>query len=231
MKRALLLSMILIAGCVSQRPVDGEVGFFTDGFTIYGDYYEGGEKAIILIHMLGSDRSAWGTLPKELNAAGYTVLNIDLRGHGKSVGRGPMRTEWPKFTEDDFSGMASDVEGAKDFLKERRKKQFAIIGASIGANVALNFAYEVPIDALVLLSPGLDYRGLRTEGSMNGYSGKVLLIASEDDREAAGAARTLEKIGNAKKETKIFGSGGHGTDMLKQNEITEFVFGWIEGNF
>ena len=230
MRRLLLLLLFFVIGC-PQAQKTNEVSFFSDGFTIYGDYYDGGEKAIILLHMLGSDRSAWGTLSKELNEMGYTILNIDLRGHGKSVGRGPIRTEWPKFSEDDFYRMTLDVEGAKNLLKERRKKQFAIIGASIGANVALNFASEVPIDALALLSPGLDYRGVRTEGATQKYSGKVLLVAAEDDAHAAEASRELEKLGKSEKTMEIFKSGGHGTDLLKNNVIKSFVIGWIRKNF
>lgn len=226
MKLALLLSVIFVLGCVLPKP-DREVSFFSDGFTIYGDYYEGGDKAIILLHMLGSDKSAWGALPKELNDMDYTVLNIDLRGHGKSVGHGPIRTEWPKFSEDDFSRMTLDTEGAKNFLKERGKKKFAIIGASIGANVAINFAREVPMDAVVMLSPGLDYRGIRSEDATSGYGGNALIVAADDDKEAADAARVLGKSG---KDMKIFKRGGHGTDLLENNEAKSFVTEWIRKN-
>ena len=41
---------------------------------------------VLLLHMEGRDRGAWDTLPERLQARGYAVLAVDLRGHGATGG-------------------------------------------------------------------------------------------------------------------------------------------------
>lgn len=71
--------------------------------------------------------------------------------------------------------------------------QVAVIGASIGCNVAVLAAAESQtIRALVLLSPGLDYRGIKTKEAMRGYGGRpILVVAAAADTYSAKSMRTL----------------------------------------
>ena len=49
-----------------------------------------------------------------------------------------------------------------------------LAGASIGANLALLDAADDPgVMSVALLSPGIDYRGLRTEAAMKKYAGQA----------------------------------------------------------
>ena len=60
-----------------------------------------------------------------------------------------------------------DLETAADFLIKERKAaadKISFVGASIGANLSLQYISEHPeFKTAVLLSPGLDYRGVKTE--------------------------------------------------------------------
>lgn len=80
-----------------------------------------------------------------LNQAGYAVLAIDLRGHGQTGGS----IDWPQ-VDDDLPRVWAYLTGRDDVDPART----AIIGASIGANLALRTAANLPqVRGVVLLSP------------------------------------------------------------------------------
>ncbi|MDE2854638.1 MAG: hypothetical protein OXN88_10745 [Chloroflexota bacterium] len=56
--------------------------------TLAADFHPADSDApvILLLHMLNSNRAAWDPLIPDLRAAGYALLNIDMRGHGDSGG-------------------------------------------------------------------------------------------------------------------------------------------------
>ncbi len=75
------------SGNTPEKPLDADVVSLTiGGETAYADFHEGGENGALLIHGLASQRKALGPLPQRLAQAGFTVLNVDLRGHGQSEG-------------------------------------------------------------------------------------------------------------------------------------------------
>ncbi len=90
----------------------------------------------------------------------------------------------------------ADVKAARAFLATRREvvpNRIGMAGASIGANLAILLAAGDPtVRSLVLLSPGIDYRGLRPEAAMKKYGERpALLVASQEDNYAANSARQL----------------------------------------
>jgi len=141
-----------------------------DGFNIVGSYYKGKTdgKGIILLHMLGRNRHDWDNFALILQKEGYSVVSIDMRGHGESQGN------FKSFSENDFNNMKLDVKAAKEFLTGKGATTFGIIGASIGANTALNYAVsDSSIKSIVLMSPGLDYRGVKTDSTIKDYDRTV----------------------------------------------------------
>ena len=198
-----------------------------DNINIKATFYKGkGDMpSIILLHMLGRSRSDWNELGIELQKLGYNAVAIDLRGHGQSD------LNWRTFSENDFNKMILDAKSAKDFLaKNNPGSDFAVIGASIGANVALNFAAEDnSIKLLVLMSPGLDYRGVKTEESIKKFANPILIIASEGDSYAADSSRKL--ISSSKNSTlKIYSGSLHGTNLLGKTDVDKVIVEWIERN-
>ena len=114
--------------------------------------------------------------------------------------------------------MVEDIAAARRYLSMRgdvRPARIGIAGASIGANLAaLAAAGDPAIASLALLSPSLDYRGLRIEAAVRKYGTRpMLLVASDDDGYARRSALELQKTGPGRELLSLVGAG-HGTHML-----------------
>ena len=105
-------------------------------------------------------------------------------------------------------------------------------GASIGANLAIGFLVAHPGTKLALaLSPGLNYRGVTTDGRIKKLhpGQKVVLVASDDDdRDSAESCRELHRL-NPEQTVLIEKKGlGHGTTMFEKDsklmdELLKFI--------
>ena len=197
------------------RPDPGqfqEVAFKTeDGFELKGAYFPpqpaagSGKKpgCIILLHMLGGQRQDWDAFIPELTKAGYAILALDLRGHGQSTTKGDKTVEIRQLPEKELDGfcakMPLDLKAAEKFLKENKDinaARICIIGASIGANLAWNHASGSPaVKGLVLLSPGLDYLGVKTMDAMQkNIKLATLAVAGKADQDSANCVKELEQL-------------------------------------
>lgn len=203
---------MLLAGFVSV--VDGRtqrVSFKTDdGVTIAATWYEPSQRpapAVILVHMLNRSRRDWDGFASRLAFAGIGALAIDLRGHGDS--------HYPR--TDDYAPMVRDIVGARRFLASRGDvvpSRIGIVGASLGANLAALAAADGAFTTLALLSPSLDYRGLRIEPAIKKYAKRpLLLVVSDDDPYARRSALDLQKL-NGSAELLSLNAAGHGTRMF-----------------
>ena len=199
--------------------IGGAEGLTTIG-TLEGVVAGERRPGVLLLHMLGSNRLAWEPLVGTLVARGYVTLAIDLRGHGDTGGD----TDW------DLASV--DVAAALDYLKAHDgvdSSRIAVIGASIGANLALVLGADQPeVRAVVALSPGLDYRGVKTEPTTGALAGRpVWLLASEGDGYSAETVRTLGTALPGAVVTVVPGNA-HGTAMLVadptlEGRIVEFL--------
>jgi pimeloyl-ACP methyl ester carboxylesterase len=171
-----------------------KVSFLTDdGVLIVGTYYspsswhQTSPKAVIVLHMLGRNRNDWNAFASTLSnrSNGFAVLSIDLRGHGESINQDGKTISFQSFTPTDFNRMVLDVKAAKHFLVSQKNmlpNNIAIVGASIGANIGLKYAASDPsIKAVVLLSPGLDYRGVTTSESIRQYTNPIYIATAGRD--------------------------------------------------
>ncbi|MFH1592697.1 MAG: alpha/beta fold hydrolase [Candidatus Woesearchaeota archaeon] len=220
--------VIMINGCGPNQKSDtggGEnmihedVSFETeDGVKIVGDLYKGGEKWIILLHMYTVTKKSWEDFAEELQEKGYSVLAIDFRGHGESD------LEYDDFNEQDFNNMLLDAKGAKDFLG---KSKNVVMGASIGANIAIKFANDV--DGAVALSPAFNYKGISTRDDASGVSKPVLIVVSDEDTQSVGDSRELNGLISGSK-LEVYSGKGHGTNMLDR-ETKDMVLSWLDENF
>ena len=203
------------------------VKFYTeDNVKIAANFFKAEQrdaKAVILVHMLNNKKESWNDFAAKLQAKGYAVIAIDMRGHGQSQG------SWKRFSPADFSKITMDIAAAKDFLYSQGANTgfLVVMGASIGANSALNYAVEdEDAKGVVLLSPGLDYRGVKTDETSLELSLPALIVAAEGDTYSADSSKTISK--NAENaEIKIYEGDKHGTDMFSGTDLDALIINWL----
>lgn len=205
----------------------------SDGVEIVGIYRNSGqEKIAVLLHMMPATKESWNKFSERLLFAGYASIAIDERGHGESTMKGKL--DYRKFSDKEQQAKQFDVEAAIEFAKENgfEENQIIVIGASIGANLAIQTLVEHKnISTAVALSPGLDYHGVRTAQMMlKLHEGqKVILVASDDDSESFESIYALQKQ-NPEQTILIERSGiGHGTQMTDRDIrlIDEIIEKWL----
>jgi len=168
-----------------------------------------------------------------LQGNGYGVLTIDLRGHGDSMRQGERLIKWVNFTDNDFRLMFMDVASGVQFLKSRAEVDpydIGIVGTALGANLALNYASQNrQIRAVVLVSPGLNYRGVSSIGAITSYGIRpILLIASEEDVYSAFSATELYSLAEGIKDLRAYKNAGHGNRLLWKEEGTRrLILEWL----
>lgn len=208
---ALVAGLMLPPAAAGASAAAQRVTFRTDdGVTLWGTWYEPAGRvgpAVILVHMLHRSRRDWEGLAPRLAEAGIGALAFDLRGHGESGGSAAS-----------LSAMVADLKAARRFVASRFdvvQGRVGLLGASVGANLAVLEAADDPgVTSLALLSPSLDYRGLRIEPAMRKYGKRpALLVASDDDPYAQRSVRDLQK-GASGREVMRLTAAGHGTMML-----------------
>ena len=190
-----------------------------DGATLAGAYYESAQRpapGIVLLDMLTRGQAYWETAAAELSDAGFAVVTLEYR------------------SGDELGAYALDVRAAKAFLRARPEVipgRLGIAGASIGANLAvLDAAADPGVLSIALLSPGLDYKGLRIEGAMKKFGARpALLVGSTRDLYAARTIRHLTTVGPGLREVRFTDSVAHGTLLLSRApEVIPALVDWFK---
>lgn len=203
-----------------------------DHVTIVGNYWEGDSQAVVLLHMMPSTKESWEEFAEALNKKGYTVLAIDLRGHGESVEQEGRILNYKEFTDAEHQDSLLDVEAAMKYLEEQGVKEISLAGASIGANLALWYQSEHPeIQKTILLSPGTNYRGILTEPFAKELTEEqdVYFVAGTLDGSAVEMAKLIQNKIAGHTELKIYESSAHGTDLFAEDDaLMEELISWLE---
>lgn len=224
----LIVCLIIISACSNEQrgeekmvigelpqPVDVNINT-KDDVSLKGTFYPAdSSKGIIMLHQFSKDRTSYQPLISELE--GFNILAIDLRGHGKSS------LDYNDFNDEDFVAMKNDAQAATEFMKRKgiSEKHISYVGASIGANTVQNFVSENDFDNVVLLSPGLTYKGI----DLNLNDDGALVVVSEGDVYSYDSVKELQK--SSKSSEFIFRQGNqHGTNMFDAeliSRIKEFL--------
>jgi pimeloyl-ACP methyl ester carboxylesterase len=175
---------------------------------------------VLLLHMYGGSRADWAAFAHDLQERGTAALALDLRGFGESPGP-PSWTQAP-----------ADVRAAWETLIARPEvdgQRSAIVGASIGANLALMVgANESGVVTVIALSPGMDYQKLQPSLVMNTFGARpVLLVASQDDAYSYTSAQQLAALAPLG-ETYFFTQAGHGTLMFNDPALEPLLLDWLQ---
>jgi len=173
-----------------------------DGVQLAGTYLPGAKGKetvpVILLHGYKGSSDDYNQLALSLQAAGHAVLVPDLRGHGDSTERinSTAVLDAASMPPAEFVRMVTgDMEALKNFLWMKNNKEelniekLCIVGADIGATVALNWAqldWARPpigyvkqgqdIKALVLISPVWSRHGLSLNTAMRAQPLTVRLV-------------------------------------------------------
>jgi len=222
-----------------------EVSFKTkDSWIIYGTHYRSinanPKVGIILLHELGANRSSFDLLIPVLHETlpDADILVIDTRGHGESTNLG----KYTKFTlAGDYRAMVNDIKGARDYLAFFRNLQdFYVVGASIGSSSAISFgAEDSSIQKIVMLSPGMDYKGVDITEPLEDYHKYLLIVAADEDEQSAKDAQAAYSASDSDaglKKLLIYDDIGsaHGTEMFDASEdsadgeLTEIIADWLK---
>jgi dienelactone hydrolase len=215
---------------VTQLPVNaaGRVVTFRalDGRTLSGLLLESEARpapAVVLVPMLGRPRDDWQLVAQRLADARISALAVDLPG--VSVPADPAA----------FAAWSEDIRAAVGFLASRpadvRAGSIGIAGASLGANLAAVAAAADPsVRAIALVSPSLDYRGLRIEESMRAYGVRpALLVASLQDPYAARSIRELSQEAPGPRELRWSSVPAHGSLLLQRDtDLVRSLVEWFQ---
>ncbi len=235
-----LVLLLALGSCRAERAAGRDLVFeSTDGYSVGATEYAPAAKAapgIILLPMAGSSREAWAPFQRLARSDGYFSIAIDLRGHGETKTARAGAAGPGSFSAEDWLGVLDDVAGAKRALIESGADpgRIAVAGASIGANLALRYASIDPeIHAVVMLSPGEEYRGVATIATMESFTRRpVLMMAALGDAYAAASVQKLDALAKDFCELRLYPGAAHGTDLLAEEPVAaDQVLMWLDQIF
>ena len=204
----------------------------SDNVSIVGNYWPSdSDRAVILVHMMPATKESWTPFADLLSRNNFAILSFDLRGHGESVIQEDKKLDFKLFMDDDHKKSLLDIDAAVNFVD---KKEIFIIGASIGANLALWYQSLHPeIKKIVLLSPGINYRGIDSLKIAKNISDKQqVFIASGDFDGSSPFTNTIMSQSIASLLPHVYhkkiNSSAHGSNLLIENiQLMQEIIDWL----
>lgn len=179
--------------------------------------------AVVLVPMLGRTKDDWQAVAQRLADSGISALAIDLPGTSAPAEPAAL-VRWNE-----------DVRAAVGYLASRpaevRPGAIGIVGASLGANLAVVAAAADPsVRSIALVSPSVDYRGVRIEAPLRQYGGRpALLVASLHDPYAARSVRELADDPPGVRQMRWSDTAAHGTVLLARDpDLVRSLVEWFQ---
>lgn len=219
---AMALCLLAPPAYAAGRGVSFRTG---DGRTINAVVFEASSRpapAVVLVPMLGGSKDDWDVVAQRLADVNIIALAVELPGQSDP---GDSKV---------LAGWSADIRAAVSYLSSRqdvRAGSIGVAGASLGANLAVLAAAALPtVRSLGLVSPSLDYRGVRVEAAMKQYGGRpAMLIASSKDPYAARTVRELASDPPGTRETRFSDAAGHGTILLMRDpDLVRALVEWFQ---
>jgi pimeloyl-ACP methyl ester carboxylesterase len=126
-----LLVLIVFGTCQATEAAESKTVLSFDGSQIAYTVYGAGDVALVFVHGWSCDQSYWREQIDHF-ALQYTVVTIDLAGHGSS-----------SETRQDYT-LASFGEDVKAVVDAERLNTVILIGHSMGGGVIAHAAYHLP---------------------------------------------------------------------------------------
>jgi pimeloyl-ACP methyl ester carboxylesterase len=184
---------------------------------------------ILLLHQFQRDKSQWGNWPNQL-ARGAIVLALDLRGHGDSDSYDgnlvDLLTDPLAAPRDMRAGLEALVDAGAD------PNRLAVVGTSVGANLAVVAALEELTQTVVAISaridPIEDLAGQNASGMDNAF-----YLAGENDPggQATDAQILYDATAEPRQLTIVAESPAHGIDLFNaESALKTEVETWLNDN-
>lgn len=106
-------------------------------------FYEGDERAVLLLHSFTSTTSGMKRLANYLNSRGYTCHVPLYRGHGEAP---------EQFLKTTLRQWWEDAEAGFHYLQARGYQNIAVIGVSMGGLFTLKLAQQETVKGIVTMS-------------------------------------------------------------------------------
>jgi alpha-beta hydrolase superfamily lysophospholipase len=186
---------------------------------------------VVLLHRYRGERVEWAPLAARLAEAPkrYTVLNFDLRGHGKSKSSsGKKKLDWADMKPKDMPAFEEDVHAAIKYGLERtegKARGVVLVGSSLGAAFAARAASEeAKVVALAVVSPGAAIEGYDVYHPFADVRMLPSFIAAaKDDNVAREPVSALTQMAKEHGTVKIYDGRGHGAFGLGQEGTQLFT--------
>ncbi|NTV36519.1 MAG: alpha/beta hydrolase [Anaerolineaceae bacterium] len=195
----------------------------SDGLTLFATEWAPDGKAptacVALVHGLGEHIGRYHHVAQAFTDAGFAMMGIDLRGHGKSEG--------PRGHSPSYEQLTKDV----SMLIESLRKDFPglpvfVYGHSMGGNIALYYAIKVrpDVQGFIITSPGLATKNPVPAGKL--FLGKVMAniapsFAMDNGLDLSGLSRDQIVIEKYKNDPLVHGkiSAKLAIDMLEAGKF------------
>lgn len=210
---AVLLCLILAACSPGGPPPREELILTTaDGARVAATLHRpvaasisgGRPPGLILAHRHGGDRQIWEGFAAFSRGLGYLSVAVDLQGLGGEA--------------DAWRGALAALAAAKAALLEHGAdpENLAVLGEELGASLALLYALNEPaMQAVVMLSPGLELRGIDAEAAMRRLRDcPVLILSAQNDAYAASSAAALKAAAPVFAEAQSYSGAAQGADLF-----------------
>lgn len=177
-----------------------------DDVTLDGRLWDRGDQRLaIYLHEFREDQSSWWPYAKRDRSRPISAMTIDFRGHGTSPG-----------DLEDVEGMVEDVEATIRFARERGFRQIMLVGAGMGAAVALVAAVEVPDVTVVGFSTPADFDQLDVVSVAELIADRMQLFATRDDVSAADSLHRFRALSNVDtRQARLYPGRSHGVALLE----------------
>jgi pimeloyl-ACP methyl ester carboxylesterase len=198
---------------------------------------------VILLHELGGSNADWGTLPYYLVKAGYSVLSVDMRGHGKSIrtSRG-KRLTWRALKDNDWLTLPRDVDRMVHFFQENKEdypqinsSHAALIGAQLGASVAMSAAVDInayaknTVGAVVLIDANREFRSIKLSEKIISYTLPLFVAASQTNPQTFSDSQLLYRWALGPKVLRLYKNVGDGTMLVRnQPDLQVAIAQWLK---
>jgi len=195
------------------------------------------QPLVILVHQFNQSRAEWQqSFIDSMLVNGFKVLAYDIRGHSKSAKQNGKLEDI--LTDPEQAPL--DIKAVTDWAKKRQgidSSRIAVIGTSIGGNLALYAALNCGVKVPVAVSNGKQsfeaFTGYNEMMMGRPYFPKMknalLICGSKDGDHEAGQKWIYDNFCGDPKEMKVYDSPKHGKFLLEEKpEAKDLILNWLK---